>query len=161
MFRAMRTQTRTRALLVVAVATIAGLVAGTQAFGLTGGRRFASSPSQAVFGHVPNTLNNVSRSNCPAGGQSVAVHLMQGTTTLGSASVISDAKGKWAVAMSIPTNLTPGSYVVTASCSNGSGTTLSYNPQPFTVKKPFCPTGSTTSTTQQCRVRPTTTTTVH
>jgi hypothetical protein len=134
---------------------------GGAAFGATGGRRFASTPNQARFGHVPNTLNNHSISRCPAAGQSVTVHLMQGTTTLASASVLSDAKGKWATAMSIPTNLKAGTYAVTAACSNGSATTLSYNPQNFRVTPPFCSSGSTTSTTAKCRVRPTTTTTTH
>jgi hypothetical protein len=157
----MRSQTRTRALIIVAVATVAGVVAGSQAFGVVGGHRFASTPNQARYGHLPNVLNNHSFSNCPAGGQTVDVHLMQGTTTLGSASVLSDAKGKWAVAMSIPTNLKPGKYAVTAQCSAGGPATLSYNPQTFKVVPPFCPTGSSTSTTVQCRVRPTTSTTVH
>jgi hypothetical protein len=155
----MRAATKSRALFVVASAVVAALVVGTAAFGATGGRRFASSPSQAAYGRVPNTLNNHSISRCPAGGQSVTVRLMQGLTTLASASVLSDAKGKWATAMSIPTNLKPGTYAVTAACSNGTGTTLSYNPQNFRVKPPFCPSGSTTSTTAKCRVRPTTTTT--
>ena len=158
----MRTNPRSRALIVVAVATIAGVVAGTQAFGITHGRRFASAPSQARYGHVPNTLNNRSITQCPAGGQIVDVHLMQGTTTLGSASTTADAKGKWAVTMSIPTNLKPGLYAVTAACSasTGGASTLSYKPQNFRVVPPFCPSGSTTSTTLKCRVRPTTTTSV-
>jgi hypothetical protein len=157
----MRSQTRTRALIIVAVAAIAGVVVGSQAFGVVGGHRFASTPGQARYGHIPNTLSNHSISNCPAAGQTAQVALMQGTTTLASASVISDAKGKWAVAMSIPSNLKPGKYAVTASCSGGGTATLSYNPQNFKVIAPFCPSGSTTSTTVHCRVRPTTTTTVH
>jgi hypothetical protein len=154
----MRAASKTRALFVVASAVVAAAVVGTGAFGATGGRRFASTPNQASFGRVPNTLNNHSISRCPAAGQSVTVHLMQGTTVLASASVLSDAKGKWATAMSIPTNLKPGTYAVTAACSNGTGTTLSYTPQNFKVKPPFCPSGNTTSTTAKCRVRLTTTT---
>jgi hypothetical protein len=157
----MRTHPKSRALIVVAVATIAGVVAGSQAFGITHGRRFASAPSQARYGHLPNTLNNRSITQCPAGGQIVDVHLMQGTTTMGSASTTSDAKGKWAVTMSIPSSLKPGLYAVTAACSASTGgpSTLSYKPQNFRVSPPFCPSGSTTSTTVKCRVRPTTTTT--
>ena len=155
---------KTRALIVVAVGVavgvIASLVVGTQALGATHGRRFASAPSRARYGHVPNTLNNHSISRCPGAGQTVQVQLMQGTTTLASASTTSDAKGKWAVTMSIPTSLKPGKYAVLASCSAGGPSTLSYNPQNFRVIPPFCPSGSTTSTTLQCRVRPTTTTTV-
>ena len=149
-------RTKRRALIVVAVATIAGVVAGTQAFGITHGRRFASAPSQARYGHVPNTLNNRSITQCPAGGQIVDVHLMQGTTTLGSASTTADAKGKWAVTMSIPTALNPGTYAVIATCSGG--TPLSYKAQNFRVIPPQCPTGSTTTpTTVQCRVPPSST----
>src|SRR5436305_7217247 len=156
---------KTRALIVVAVGVavgvIASLVVGTQAFGATHGRRFASAPSQARYGHVPNTLNNHSISRCPGAGQTVQVQLMQGTTTLASASTTSDAKGKWAVTMSIPTNLKPGAYAVSASCTatTGGPSTLSYNAQNFKVIPPFCPSGSTTSTTQKCRVRPPTVTT--
>src|SRR4051812_42511094 len=106
---------KTRALIIVAAGVIASLVVGSQAFGATHGRRFASAPGQARYGHIPNTLNNHSISRCPAGGQAVNVHLMQGTTTLGSASTTSDAKGKWAVTMSVPSNLKPGKYAVTAS----------------------------------------------
>lgn len=160
MFRAMRITPKRRALLVVAMAAIVGLVAGSQAFGVTHGRQFASSPNQARFGHVPNTLNNRSVSQCPAGGQTVLVHLMQGTTTLGSAATTSDAKGRWAVTMSIPTNLQIGTYAVTATClASGVTPTLSYNPQSFRVTPVACPTGPTTSTTMKCRVPPTTTTT--
>jgi hypothetical protein len=157
----MRSQTRTRALIIVAVATIAGVVAGSQAFGVVGGHRFASTPNQARYGHVPNTLSNHSVSNCPAAGQTASVSLMQGTTSLASASAVSDAKGKWLITLSIPTNLKPGTYAVTAACSPaGGGTaTLNYNAQNFKVIPPFCPSGSTTSTTVKCRVRPTTTTT--
>jgi hypothetical protein len=155
----MRTHPRTRALFVVAVGVVAAVVAGSQAFGVVGGHRFASTPDQARYGHLPNTLNNHSISSCPAAGQAVQVALMQGTTSFASASVLSGAKGKWAVAMSIPTNLKPGRYAVTASCSAGGPSTLSYTPQNFKVIPPFCPSHSTTSTTVQCRVRPTTTTT--
>jgi hypothetical protein len=163
MFRKMRTNPRTPALVVVAAGTIAalsvGLVAGSQAFGVTHGRRFASAPSQARFGHLPNTLSNRSISQCPAAGQTVNVALTQGTTTLASASTIADAKGKWAVTMSIPSNLKPGTYAVTASCSAGGPSTLSYNPQNFRVVPAVCPPGPTTTTTVKCRVPPTTTTT--
>jgi hypothetical protein len=155
----MRSTKRTRALIIVAVATVAGVVAGTQAFGVVGGHRFASGPGQARYGHLPNTLSNHSISNCPAAGQTAQVQLTQGTTVLASASVLSDAKGKWAVALSIPSNLKPGKYAVTATCSGGGTATLSYNPQNFKVIPPFCPAGST-PTTVQCRQRPTTTTTV-
>jgi len=156
----MRADSKSRALVVVlATAVIATVVVGSQAFGATHGRRFASSPSQARYGHIPNTLNNHSISRCPAAGQTVQVALMQGTTTLASASTTSDAKGKWAVTMSIPSNLKPGKYAVLASCAAGGPSTLSYNPQNFRVVPPFCPSGSTTSTTLQCRVRPPTVTT--
>jgi hypothetical protein len=161
MVRAMRTPAKTRAVLVVAVAALAGVIAGSQAFGVVGGHRFSSMPSQARYGHVPNTLINHSISNCPAAGQTATVNLMQGTTSLASNSAVSDAKGKWAVTLSIPTGLKPGTYAVTAACFPvGGGTaTLSYNPQTFKVTPPFCPSGTTTSTTVKCRVRPTTTTT--
>ena len=155
----MRSTKRARALIIVAVATVAGVVGGTQAFGVVGGHRFASAPGQGRYGHLPNTLNNHSISVCPAAGQTVQVALMQGTTTLASTSVLSDAKGKWAVALSIPSNLKPGKYVVTAACTAGGPATLSYNPQNFKVIPPFCPAGST-PTTVQCRQRPTTTTTI-
>jgi hypothetical protein len=157
----MRSHTRTRALLIVAVATVGGVVAGSQAFGVVGGHRFSSRPNQARYGHVPNTLINHSISNCPAAGQTATVNLMSGSTSLASNSAVSDAKGKWAVTLSIPSNLKPGTYAVTAACFPvGGGTaTLSYNPQTFRVTPPLCPTGSTTSTTLKCRVRPTTTTT--
>jgi len=155
----MRSQTRTRALLIVAVATVAGVIAGSQAFGVVGGHRFSSRPSQARYGHVPNALLNHSISSCPAGGQTATVNLMQGNTSLGSASAVSDAKGNWAITLSIPTNLKPGTYAVTATCSASGVTTLSYNPQTFRVVPAVCPTGSTTSTTVKCRVPQTTTTT--
>jgi hypothetical protein len=158
MFRGMRTRSKTRPFFVVAAGVIAAAVAGSQAFGFVSGRTFSSSPNQARYGHVPNTLNNRSRSRCPAGGQTVNVQLMQGTASLASATVASDVKGKWAVTMSIPTDLLPGHYAVTASCSAPSGgpATLSYNPQTFRVIAPVCP-ADTTSTTVQCRVPPPTT----
>lgn len=158
----MRAASKTRALLVVAVGALAVVVAGSQAFGITHGRRFASSPSAARYGHIPNTLDNRSISQCPDASQTVQVQLMQGTTTLASASTTSDAKGKWAVTMSIPTSLKPGVYAVTAACfaSGGDASTLSYKAQNFRVVAPYCPSGSTTSTTLKCRVRPPTVTTV-
>jgi hypothetical protein len=160
----MRSNSKTRALLVVAAGTIAaltaGVLAGSQAFGVTHGRRFASSPSQARFGHGPNTLNNRSISQCPAGAHTVQVQLMQGTTTLASASTTADAKGKWAVTMSIPTNLKPGTYAVTATCSNSGTVALSYKPQNFKVTPAVCPSGTTTSTTVKCRVPSTTTSSI-
>jgi len=158
MFRAMRTTARTRALFVVAAAVVAAAVAGSQAFGFVSGRTFSSSPNQARYGHVPNTLNNHSSSRCPAGGDTVEVHLMDGTTSLASATVTSDVKGRWAVTMSIPTDLVPAHYAVTASCFDPSGgpATLSYNPQSFRVIAPLC-TNTTTSTSVPCRVPPSTT----
>lgn len=159
MFRAMRTSAKTRALLVIAVATAAGVIAGSQAFGVAGGHRFASAPNQARYGHLPNTLSNRSISACPQGGQTVQVALMQGTATLASTSVVSDAKGRWLATLSIPANLKPGTYAVTASCSADGPATLSYNPQTFRVVPAVCPSGSTTSTTVKCRVPQTTTTT--
>jgi hypothetical protein len=131
---------------------VAAVIAASQAFGFTPGRHFVSTPNSARYGHVPNTLLNHSYSTCPAGGQTVEVALIEGTTTLGSASVLSDAKGRWAVTMAIPTNLKPGIYAVTASCSAGGPATLSYNPQKFRVIPPPCPTDTSTSTTVQCRV---------
>jgi len=156
----MRIASKKRALFVVAAGLIAAAVAGSQAFGTTG-RHFASSPSQARYGHVPNTLNNRSYARCPTGGEIVNVALMDGTRTLATASVTSNAKGKWAVSMSIPTDLKPGKYAVTASCSDpaGGAATLSYVPQTFKVIAPLCPSGPTTSTTVQCRVPPSTTST--
>jgi hypothetical protein len=153
MFREMRTSSKTRALFVLAVGVAAAAVAGSQAFGFASGRSFASSPNQARYGHVPNTLNNRSNSRCPAGGQTVDVHLTEGTTSLASATVTSDIKGRWAVTMSIPTDLQPGHYAVTASCFDPSGgaATLSYNPQTFRVIPHVCP-SDTTSTTVRCRV---------
>jgi hypothetical protein len=158
MFRGMRTRSKTRALFVVAAGVIAAAVAGSQAFGFVSGHSFSSSPNQARYAHVPNTLKNRSNSRCPAGGQTVEVHLMQGTTSLASATIASDVKGRWAVTMSIPTDLLPGHYAVTASCFDPSGgpATLSYNAQTFRVIAPICP-ADTTSTTVQCRVPPSTT----
>jgi hypothetical protein len=91
----------------------------------------------------------------------VDVHLTQGTTILASASATADAKGKWAAVMSIPSNLKPGTYAVTAQCaaSPGGPAALSYNPQNFKVTTPACPVGPTTTTTVKCHVPPTTTTT--
>ena len=156
----MRTNPKKRALFVVAAAAIAAAVAGSQAFGTTA-RHFASSPRQARYGHVPNTLNNRSFTPCPVPGQVASVALMQGTTTLASASVTSNSRGKWAVAMSIPTNLQPGEYAVTASCSDTAGgpPTLSYNPRTFKVIAPFCPSDTSTSTTVACRSTTTSTST--
>ncbi|MBV8982762.1 MAG: hypothetical protein JO086_17835 [Acidimicrobiia bacterium] len=148
----MRASVKTRALFVVSVGVVAAALAASQAFGFTPGHQFVSTPDQARYGHVPNTLNNHSRSTCPAGGQTVDVALIQGTTTLATASVLSDVKGRWAVAMPIPSNLKPGTYAVTASCSAGGPATLSYNPQTFRVTPPLCPSDTSTSTTVQCRV---------
>jgi hypothetical protein len=145
--------------LVVAVATVAGVTAGSQAFGAVHGHRFASTPNQARYAHLPNTLANHSISPCPQAGETVQVALTQGTTILSSTSVISDAKGRWSATLSIPSNLKPGTYAVTASCSSGGPANLSYNPQTFRVVPAVCPSGSTTSTTVKCRVPQTTTTT--
>jgi|GEM_PF-6992773 len=153
----MRSHMRTRALLIVAVATVAGAVAGSQAFGAVSGHRFSSRPNQARYGHVPNTLINHSISPCPAAGQLATVSLMQGSSSLASGSAASDTKGRWAITLSIPSNLKPGTYAVTATCSASGVTTLSYNPQTFRVVPPVCPSGTTTSTTVKCRVQPTTT----
>ena len=73
-------------------------------------------------------------STCPSGGAPVTVALMQGLTTLASASTTASTKGKWAVTMSIPTNLTPGTYAVTANC--GGAVPLSYKAQSFRVTPP-------------------------
>jgi len=152
----MRTHSRTRALFVVALGALAVGVAGTSAFGTTSGRHFSSTPNSARFGHVPNTLDNHSISQCPTAGQAVSVSLMQGTTTLASASTSSDAKGRWAVTMSIPTNLKPGTYAVLATCTGA--TPLSYKAQNFRVIPPQCPTGTTTTPTSvPCRVPPSST----
>ncbi|MBV8159657.1 MAG: hypothetical protein JO265_01925 [Acidimicrobiia bacterium] len=159
----MRMNPKTQALLVVAVPAIAVLVFATQAVGVVQsfatarGRHFVSTPHQAAFGHIPNTLDNRSVSPCPAGGESVTVAFIQGTTTLASASTTSNAKGHWAVSMAIPHNLAPGTYGVTANCTGTAP--LSYRSDTFHVFTPQCPSGTTTSTTMKCHVPPTTSST--
>ncbi len=149
----MRIRTRTRALAVVAATTVAaGVVAGVSsgAFGVQGGQRFVSSPNQARFGRLPAAISSRSASQCPEGGSAVQVSLVQGASTLASASTVADVKGRWAVSMSVPANLSAGVYSVTASCT-GVTAGLTYRPQAFRVIPPSCGPEPTTSTTAKCR----------
>jgi hypothetical protein len=168
-----RGQARTRALVVVVAATVAATAAGTGAFGVLRSRattqalgtaHFSSSPHKAQFGHLPASIHAHSITPCP-GDKSVQVKLVQGGTTVkASASAAVDAKGKWSVFMSIPSNLQPGTYAVTAGCfasatpGPSDPVAVSYKPQSFKVVAPLCP-GSGTTTTVACRTTTTAATT--
>jgi hypothetical protein len=151
---------RVRALLVVATAAIAVTLAATNAFGAgTGGRNhFRSRPTQGRFGHLPSSIHARSGAPCPAG-DTAEVKLVQGTTTFASAQVTADSKGRWSVFMTIPSNLAPGKYAVTANCfpPTPGPIVLSYKPNNFRVIAPICPAEGTT-TTVRCRVVSTSTT---
>jgi hypothetical protein len=163
---------RARALVVIAAAAIAVAVAATGAFGAgTAGHstrstskavaspHFQSSPTQGQFGHLKSTIHARSGAPCPAG-DTAEVKLVQGTTTYASAQVTADSKGGWSVFMTIPSNLLPGKYAVTANCfpPTPGPIILSYKPNNFRVVAPICPAQGTT-TTVRCRVPATTSTT--
>jgi hypothetical protein len=178
----MRKHPRKRALIVVAtsvIAVVAVTVAGTGAFGArhtapkrsrvaaAGTAHFSSAPNKGQFGQLPNSMHAHTGTPCK-GDKTVDVKLMQGTTTKSSVRGTVDAKGRWSVFMSIPSNLTPGTYAVTASCfasatpGPSDPVNVSYKPNSFKVVAPVCP-GAGTTTTVVCRTTTTstTTTTVH